>query len=206
MSTSHLPIGFAYLTAPSPLPSLLGGSMVDLIYTGAAVLGGIVMLIQVVMSLFGAEHDAGSDVGHEVGADHDGGVGSWLSFRAIVAFMTFFGLGGMIASTSDMGGAASLGVAFATGMFAFLLTRVVLMQFSKLRSSGTVDVKNAVGSEARVYLTIPEKKSGQGAVTVGIQGRTMQYRAITPGPELKTGALCKVSAVHAEDTLVVDAL
>ncbi len=206
MSTSHLLLGFAYITSLNPLQSLLGGSLVQLIYMGAAVLGGLVMLIQVVMSLFGAEHDVGHDVGHEAGGDHDGGVGSWLSFRAIVAFLTFFGLGGMIASTSGLSGALSLLVAFVAGMFAFLLTRLVMMQFNKLRSSGTVDVKNAVGSEARVYLTIPEKNTGQGAVTVGIQGRTMQYRAITPGPELKTGALCKVSAVHADDTLVVDAL
>ncbi len=206
MSTSHLPFGFVYISPFSGIEWLHIDSMVELIYIGAAILGGIVMLIQVVMSLFGAEHDVGHDVGHEAGADHDGGVGSWLSFRAIIAFLTFFGLGGMIASTSGMGGGASLGVAFVTGMFAFLLTRMVLMQFNKLRSSGTVDVKNAVGTEARVYLTIPGNKSGAGAVTVGIQGRTMQYRAITPGPELKTGELCKVSAVHAEDTLVVDAL
>ena len=205
MSTSHLLLGFALITSFHPAPSLLGGSLVELIYIGAAVLGGLVMLIQVVMSLFGAEHDVGHDVGHDA-ADHDGGVGSWLSFRAIVAFLTFFGLGGMIATTSGLGGALSLLVAFVAGLFAFLLTRLVLIQFNKLRSSGTVDVKNAVGSEARVYLTIPQNKSGQGAVTVGIQGRTMQYRAITPGPELKTGALCKVSAVHADDTLVVDAL
>ena len=92
------------------------------------------------------------------------------------------------------------------GTLAFVITRAVLLQFNKLRSSGTVDVKNAVGTEARVYLVIPGARAGEGAVTVTIQGRTMQYRAITGGRELKTGELCRVVAVHAGDTLVVETL
>jgi hypothetical protein len=175
------------------------------VYLGSAAVGGLVMLIQVVLSLFGADHDGDHDVGHDGG--HGGeGAGTWLSLRAIVAFLAFFGIGGMVATSRGQGSLTSLGVAAACGSVAFVLTRIALVQFDKLRASGTVNVQNAIGVEGRVYLTIPAAKSGQGAVTVGIQGRTMQYRAITPGPELKTGQLCKVSAVHASDTLVVDAL
>ncbi|MEO6708990.1 MAG: hypothetical protein ABI054_14105 [Planctomycetota bacterium] len=181
-------------------------SPIEWVYLGSALLGGFVLLIQVVLSLFGADHGMDHDVGHEVGHEHDSGTGSWLSFRAIVAFLAFFGLGGMVGTSRGMGSLASLGVALFAGTLAFVITRMVLLQFNKLRSSGTVDVKNAVGTEARVYLIIPAARAGEGAVTVTIQGRTMQYRAITPGPELKTGALCKVSAVQANDTLVVDAL
>jgi hypothetical protein len=204
MSTSHLALAPVCLARADLLSSLT--SPIDWVYMSCAVLGGFVLVVQVVMSLFGADHDMDHDVGHDVGHDVHDGSGSWLSFRAIVAFLAFFGIGGMIGSSRDMGTLASLGLALFAGTIAFLITRVVLMQFSKLRSSGTVDVRNAVGTEARVYLIVPGGKAGEGSVTVTIQGRTMQYRAITPGPELKTGALCKVSAVQANDTLVVDAL
>jgi hypothetical protein len=179
---------------------------IDWVYLSCAVLGGFVLVVQVVMSLFGADHDVDHDVGHDAGHDAHDGSGSWLSFRAIVAFLSFFGIGGLVGTSRGMGTLGSLGLALFAGTVAFLITRVVLLQFSKLRSSGTVDVRNAIGTEARVYLIIPGEKAGQGAVTVTIQGRTMQYRAITTGPELKTGALCKVSALHGNDTLVVDAL
>ena len=202
---SHLALASAYISFADTW--FTATSLSDWVYLGSAGVGGLVLLIQVVLSLFGADHGMDHDVGHDAGHEtHDGSSGSWLSFRAIVAFLAFFGLGGMVGTSRDMGALASLGVALFSGTLAFLVTRLVLMQFSKLRSSGTVDVNNAVGTEARVYLSIPAAKSGEGAVTVTIQGRTMQYRAITPGPELKTGALCKVSAVQANDTLVVAAL
>jgi fumarate reductase subunit D len=205
MSTSHIALAIALI---GPADSWFHtSSPVDWVYLGSAALGGFVLLVQVVLSLFGADHGMDHDVGHDAGHEtHDGSSGSWLSFRAIVAFLAFFGLGGMVGTSREMGALGSLGIALFSGTIAFLITRLVLMQFSKLRSSGTVDVNNAVGTEARVYLVIPAAKSGEGAVTVTIQGRTMQYRAITAGPELKTGALCKVSAVQANDTLVVVAL
>ena len=205
MSTSHLTLASALI---GPADTWFHAtSPIDWVYLACAGLGGFILLAQVVLSLFGADHGMDHDVGHDAGHEtHDGSSGSWLSFRAIVAFLSFFGLGGLVGTSREMGALGSLGVALFAGTIAFLITRLVLMQFSKLRSSGTVDVNNAVGTEARVYLVIPGGKSSQGAVTVAIQGRTMQYRAITAGPELKTGALCKVSAVQANDTLVVEAL
>ena len=205
MIASHAPIALAPV-APGVAGIFDISSPLEWVYLGCACVGGLVLLVQVALSLFGGDHDLGHEVDHDVG--HDGGDSgtTWLSFRAVVAFLAFFGLGGMVGSSQGLSQLLTIGVALFAGVLALLLTRTVLVQFDKLRASGTVDVKNAIGTEARVYLTIPAAKSGQGAVTVSIQGRTMQFRAITPGPELKTGGLCKVSAVQAGDTLVVDAL
>lgn len=181
-------------------------SPIEWVFLGCATLGGLILVIQIVVSLLGMDHDAGHDF-HELGADdHGTTAGSWLSFRAIVAFLTFFGLGGMVAASRGWTGFAQMGLATACGGVALVLTRLVMLQFSRLRASGTVDINNALGVEAKVYLTVPAKKSGAGSVTIAIQGRTQQFRAITEGPELKTGALCKVNAVHAGDTLVVEPL
>src|SRR5687767_6109806 len=105
MFMSSLPLA---TLAPDLFPSLAGfDSPIEWLYLASALLGGFVLLIQVVLSLFGADHDADHEVGHEVGHEHEAGTGSWLSFRAIVAFLAFFGLGGLVASSREMGAMAS---------------------------------------------------------------------------------------------------
>lgn len=183
-----------------------------LVYLVAALGGGGLLLIQIVLSMFGADHDA--DFDHEVGghdgggseggAEHSGGLS--FSFRAIVAFLAFFGIGGMAALQGGLSTVPTLAIAVGSGVSAFWLVSFALMQFGKLRSSGNVDIRNAVGSEGKVYLAIPGQSGGEGAVTIAIQGRSMQFKAITKGAELRTGSLCRVAAVRSADTLEVEAL
>lgn len=200
-----LPLHPAVYLDPESIFSLPTTS-IEWVFVGCAIVGGGVMLIQIVASLFGADHAGDHDFHGGAGDAHGGGAGSWISFRTVIAFLAFFGLGGMVGLSRDLGTLGSLAVALVCGVLALAITRVVMLQFTRLRSSGTVEIQNAVGCEARVYLTVPAAKSGQGSVTVGIQGRTMQFHAITTGAEIKTGALCKVSAVQAGDTLVVEPL
>lgn len=198
------------LLVPALLPAVARidtpDSSLEWIFLVCAILGGLAMLVQIALSLVGGDHDVHVDSGDAGMPDHEGGVGSWVSLRAIVALITFFGLGGMFGLSRDMSAAASVGVGAACGFGALVVTGVMLQQFAKLRATGTVDIHNAVGAEAKVYLTVPAAKAGAGAVTVAIQGRTMQFRAITAGAELKTGELCRVRSVHASDTLLVDSV
>ena len=169
------------------------------IYLGCAVVGGALLLILAVLALFGGDADADVDLD----ADVDGpGIG----FRTVVAFVTFFGIAGMAARAAGLSETLTLLIALATGGVAFWLVGLAMLQLSRLRSSGNVDVNNAVGVEAKVYLAVPAKKRGEGRVTVPIQGRTHEYKAITAGPEIPTGRLCRVVAVHGGDTLEVESL
>jgi ABC-type transport system involved in cytochrome c biogenesis permease subunit len=172
------------------------------IYKGAAILGGGLLLVQVALALFGADGDADVDVD----ADGDVGHGSGISFRTVVAFVAFFGLGGWGAIEAGYPGWPSLAAAVVTGSAAFWLVGLMITQMYRLQSSGTIDIKNAVGAQAKVYLTVPAEKSGSGMVTVPIQGRTMEFKAVTAGRELKTGALCKVVGVVAVDTVEIEAV
>lgn len=169
------------------------------IYVGAAALGGGLLILQVVLTLLGGDSDGGVD--GEVDVDAAGG---GLSFRTVVAFVAFFGVGGWMAVEAGFGGLASVAFALLAGSLAFWIAGLIMAQMSRLKSSGTVEIANALGAQARVYLTIPAERGGNGLVTVPIQGRTMEYKAITRGRELKTGALCKVVAVASSDTLEVE--
>lgn len=183
------------------------------LYVGAALFGGMLLLVQVVMSVFGLGGHGDVDVhvdadAHDFGGDVDDtawGVGG-ISFRTVVAFLTFFGVGGWAAVDNGMGAWTSVGVAILTGSLAFWIIGLLLSQTHRLASSGTVDIKNTLGVEGRVYLTIPAERTDTGSVTVNVQGRSLQFKAITRGRELKTGALCKVVAIAASDTLEVESL
>jgi len=174
------------------------------IYLGAAVIGGALLLISIVLALFGGDADADVDFDGDIELDH-GDIGGHLSFRTVVAFVTFFGIAGMACARAGLSTGVSLVVAVTVGSLAFWLVGLAMVQLSRLRSEGNVDIRNAVGVEGKVYLTVPGERSGTGRVTVPIQGRSMQFKAVTRGPELPTGRLCKVVGVHAGDTLEVEA-
>ncbi|MCC7013073.1 MAG: hypothetical protein IT454_10965 [Planctomycetes bacterium] len=183
------------------------------LYVALALIGSVLMIIQVVLALIGG--DSPGDITPEAhdfhvesaDAAHDGAHGpGGLSFRTVVAFVSFFGVGGWIATDAGLSNVASLAIALVAGSFAFWIAGLVLTQMFRLRSEGNVDIKNALGAQARVYLAVPAEKSGTGTVTVPIQGRTMQFKAITRGREIKTGALCKVVSVASSDTLEVESL
>jgi hypothetical protein len=183
------------------------------VYVALALVGAVLMLIQVVLALIGGDsHGDITPSDHDFHVDtadaaHDGAHGpGGLSFRTVVAFFSFFGVGGWIASNAGWAPWITLLCALGSGAAAFWIAGMILLQMNRLRSSGNVDIKNAVGAEGRVYLTVPAERSGNGSVTVQVQARTMQFQAVTRGRELKTGALCKVVAVVSANTLEVEAL
>jgi len=54
------------------------------------------------------------------------------------------------------------------GLLAVWLISWVFTLFGRLQHSGTMDLRNAIGKNGRVYLTIP--KGGTGKVEVEVQG------------------------------------
>lgn len=183
--------------------SSIGTFSMYAIYFWSAAVGGGLLVISLLLTMIGGDADADVDGDVDLDGDPSGG---GLSFRTAVAFLTFFGLTGMLGLSLGWSQIVSLGVAILAGGAAFWLVGLAMFQLYKLRSSGNVDINNAVGVEAKVYLKIPAERSGTGTVTVPIQGRTMQYKAVTKGEEIKTGEFCRVVAVHAGDTLEVEAV
>ncbi len=58
----------------------------------------------------------------------------------------------------------------------------------KLQSSGNLDMRNALGKTATVYIPIPANRSGKGKVTLIVQERFVEMEAVTDFDKpLKTG-------------------
>jgi len=196
------------------------------IFLFCALIGGTVLACQFVLTLVGlgdfdGDFEMADDVPDSGEADmadiddvHGGGHGdlsTWLfgviSFRTLVAAATFFGLAGMAAQTSGLGLPAQLIVAVACGIAAMYGVHWLMLTFYRLGQSGTMQIENAIGKTATVYIPIPELGNGQGKVQVELQDRLEEFPAITSAEtRLITGAKVVVVAVVSGNTLEVEPL
>ncbi len=190
------------------------------IYIYCAIIGGTLFLCQLLLMLIGlGGHDdiGGADVhlgdaGHDVGGHHDGHWGhgaAWvhgmLTFRAVTAALTFFGLGGMVASAYEWNTPLGTGFATMAGVGSAALMAFLMHLLMKLRNDGTVDIRRAIGQTGTVYLTIPANREGFGKVQVDVQNRTVEYQAVTFQDQLPTGAKVVVVEVIGPGTVEVAA-
>ena len=174
------------------------------------VIGGTILLIQFAMTLIGLDDvddlpgrcpdSDPSSMEHGGASSHVFGV---LSFRTIVAAMTFFGLTGLALSSAGVRGELTLAVAIGAGMAAMYGVWWLMQLLVRLKSDGTARVERTIGKTGTVYLRIPGARSGQGKVTVVLQNRTVEFRAVTSQDELPTGASIVVTAVVDPDTVEV---
>ncbi len=168
------------------------------IYIGCAIAGGTVLIGQTGLNLFGLGGDGDIDPDIDVD-DIDGGDSlSFLSIRALAGFLTFFGLIGWKGTSAEWGGGITAIAAFFAGCTVMVFVAVMMRFFKRLHSSGTLNPESAVGKTARVYLKIPGAHAGKGKITVTVQGRSVEFDAMTSGGELPTGSECRVVSMISE--------
>jgi len=193
------------------------------LYMLFAVIGGTVLVCQFVLTLVGIGGDSDfaddlSDVPHDVAGDaHAGQHGdvqhdahhstSWLfgiiTFRTVIAAITFFGITGLGATKSDMQPFPAFLLAVGAGAAAMFGVHWIMLQLQKLQDDGTVRIGRAVGKKGVVYLSVPANKTGAGKVHLNLQNRTVEYLAMTAEERIPTGAHVVVTEVLGPDTVAV---
>ena len=121
------------------------------------------------------------------------------------AGLAFFGWAGRGAETTGVSAPSVLLVAVAAGAAAMMGVYWMMRGMRKLQADGSVRIQRSVGRHGNVYLRIPGNRSGSGKIQFNLQNRTMEYSAITSGPELPTGAKVVVVGVVNPTTLEVQA-
>jgi len=184
--------------------------MLKNVYLLSAVVGGTILVVQTILLLVGGggDSDAEVDAGDVDGGDgdHGGDADTYfkvLSFKTVVAFVTFFGLTGMACRESGLQSIPTLVIAIGAGAVALYIVAYLMAGLSRLQSKGNLDLCNAVGQNGKVYLRVPGKRSGTGKVIVSIQGRKVECKAVTEGPEIATGTPVRVVQTSTSDTLEV---
>ena len=171
--------------------------MLETFFLICAAIGGTILVLRSALAMLGLGlgevahigdiHDGGHDFNfhHHGGDDGQWHIGKVLSFQAIVAFLAFFGIGGLSALESGSTRGIASAVAFSTGIVAMLLLGWFLGLLRKLQSDGTVRLSDAAGASGRVYLRVPGNGGGVGKVTLVLQGRSVEMEARTTWSRLQ---------------------
>ncbi len=168
-----------------------------------AIVGSVIVVIQLLFSLLGVAMEA-VDFHDGHGVEHAPSVlFGILGIRALSAGAAFFGLTGLAAGTAQLPLYITIPLALAAGLVGMFSIAWLIETMYGLHAEGNVDVAKAVGQQGRVYLTIPGQESGKGKVMIDVQGRTMEYLAVTDGETLPTGTEVVVVEVGNEEVLRV---
>jgi hypothetical protein len=168
-----------------------------------SIIGSILFLIMMVMTFIGGVDDVDGDMDSDF--DADGGGFHFFTIKNLIAFFTIFGWSGIAAlDYFPDNRIAVVGIATFCGILMMIIMATLFYLISKLNDSGTLDIKNAVGSTGDVYLTIGAKRASIGKVNVRIQGALRELEALTDEIEdLKTGTVIEVLDVTNNGILIV---
>lgn len=202
------------------------------IFALMAIPATVLLVLQTILLLFGiAGHDAGTDADtsglddgtpfdathmdfhegtpeahdgeHHMGEDAQDGL-RLFTVRGFIAFFAIFGWTGLALSRSGTGAAVSSFAAFAAGLAAMVVLALIIKYTLKLQASGNMDLRNAVGKSASVYLTIPSSRSGTGKVNVMLQEQLCELTAVTDSETpIRSGVQVTVISVTGDGMLVV---
>ena len=144
-------------------------------YLFCAVFGGALFILMFILTLIGIGHDADGCSCCDA-ADGDIGSVSVLSLKGMIAFVTFYGLGGLCFKTYGWGGwLLSVGC----GAVMMFVTAAVITLVLKLQHSGNIAPESLTGCSGSVYLSIPAARGQGGMATVTLPGSTVQVKAVS---------------------------
>lgn len=163
----------------------------------------VVFLIQTVLTIAGASLDH-SDADAQHGAMGDGQFPIFTIRNLVVFFMMFGWMGIALIRQFHAGVTMVVAVSFLVGLGMMMIVSLMFWGIAKLTSSGNVVVDGAiVGLEAKVYLKIPATMSGNGKVTLVVQGVLKELAAYSKGNEIPTGATVTIRELRNDGSVIV---
>lgn len=184
-----------------------------------AVVGTFFFLLRLGLMMLGGDGDVDADVDVDIDVDVDVDVDAdahvhdavdstdafqVLSFQTIATFLMGFGwagLGGFQGAGWSAGWSVLFGLAAGSGMV-WLLAKLLKLVYG-FQSSGTVSIRDALGTEGQVYLQIPGHREGRGQVRLVIGERQRYFNAVTDEDAIGTKSRVRITAVNDDNTLTV---
>lgn len=181
-----------------------GLTVLERIYFWLGIVSTVFLIIQIVMlcfTSFGGDVDLDGD--GDIDVDTDSGV-SVFTVKSLTAFFAVGSWAGLLtcALIADNLQWVSVIVALVAGAAAFALVVLLLRFMHKMQSSGNFQPEKLVGKRATVYVSVPEKRSGRGKITMNAQGKFMELDAITDGERLSVDDAVEIIATENECMVV----
>jgi len=184
-----------------------GLSLVLKIYWGVAIPFTVFFLLQLVTSFIGVDSPddlPSSDA--EIEADQGAGF-QFFTLKNLVGFFTLFGWTGIASINAGASVLVSMVAATVAGAAMMGLMGGLFYLLSKAGADGTMNIEQAVGQTAEVYLVIQAARGGMGKIQVKVSGALRTLDAMTDdAADIPTGKLVKVSKVIGDNILLVTLL
>ena len=177
---------------------------IEKIFWAIALLFSLLFLVQTLLSFIGGDGaEAGGDADASISGD-DGAGHQFFTIKNLIAFFTIFGWTGIACLKGGLNQGVSIGLAVLAGSIVVVIMAILFKSMNRLKQSGTLQTKNAIGLIAETYLLIPASREGFGKVHVKVQGSLHELQAMTDDMQpIPTGKLVKVTDVMNESILLV---
>lgn len=173
------------------------------IYWGIAIPFTLFFGLQLVLTFFGGDihHDGSADMDVET----DDGIGfQFFTLKNLVAFFTIFAWAGIACLDSGLSNGLSIFISFISGVAMMFVMGGVFYFLAKANESGTLKMKNAIGTIGEVYMEIKGKRGNIGKVQVQVQGTLRTLEALTDENEdLSPGTVIDVTDIANNNILIV---
>jgi len=186
-------------------------SGLEKVYWMLAIPATVLFLLMAVLSFTGMAggelaSDMHVDIPHGMSASHDGAAVAGghgfleafqlFSFRNLVVFFMMFAWTGIAMIRSNAPLPLALVVSLLVGVLFMFLVAFMFYAIARMVHSGNVSMDSAVGSTGTVYIGIPGGDAGFGKVNVTVEGKVIEYKAVTKGEKIPTGVPVKVTALE----------
>lgn len=154
------------------------------------------------------EFDYSRISGDDVSTHHDAGDNldtfRLFTIQGIVGFFCMFSWASIAGISNGMNSWIAVLIGLILGIILMIMVALIIKYSHRLAQDGTFDIRDTLGANATVYLTVPEKKSGQGKVNVFVSERMVELNAITDSDKsIATGESVRIIDVI-NDVVVVE--
>jgi membrane protein implicated in regulation of membrane protease activity len=169
------------------------------IYIVIALAGLVLLLVMLLVGEVFGDHDVSHDVGGHV--DSDVGGPSVFSLRIMAAFLTAFGVGGVVGRYYGQSHPVSSGI----GMIAGIVLAGIVYQFAKIlysqQASSEIRMTGLVGATAEVSVAIPA--NGVGQIVLSHAGERSEHIArAVDGGAVARGVIVRITNVGGDTVMV----
>lgn len=181
-------------------------SLLMQIFWGCAIVGSLVMVIQLLLSIIGGgdvDVDSDVDIFSADGLDAST-LADLFTLKNLVNFFVGFGWSGVTFRQYIDNSAVLLLVATLFGLLFIAIFLFIYKSIMKLESNSAVGAEACVGKMADVYLRIPAARGGKGKIQISLNGVAREFDAITDATEnIPSGAVVFVEEVVNGSVLLV---
>ena len=164
----------------------------------------LIFLFVLIGTFVGADADDIGDVDAEIDADTGAGF-QFFTLKNLVAFFTIFGWSGIASIDAGNSKSVTIIISLICGLAMMFVMAAMFYYISKLTSSGTLKMQNALNSIGEVYLTVGANRSKIGKVQVKVQGSLRELEALTDNDkDLTQGNVVKVIEVTNNGILIIE--